>query len=72
MPINRNTWLIFILLSVISLGFFALLTYPQLSFINLSIDRQQAIELAKDYLQKKGTDDRPFKVAAVLSFDNFH
>ncbi|MCB9772365.1 MAG: CPBP family intramembrane metalloprotease [Candidatus Omnitrophica bacterium] len=48
--ISKKTWIIFLGLSFLSVVAWQKFTAPQLSFINLSIGRPQAINLASDYL----------------------
>ncbi len=51
MPINRKTWFSFIILSIFSAAVWFYFTYPQLSFIQLTIDRPKALAIAEDFIK---------------------
>ncbi len=57
MTIQRKTWIIFFLFSSLSLLSWFRFTYPQCAFINLSIDRNQALTIAKNYLILEREED---------------
>ena len=68
MLINRKTWILFITLSIFSAIVWFYLTYPQLSFINLSIDRPRALAIAKNYItQERGIDLTGYRHAVVFA-----
>ncbi len=69
MPITRRTWLLFGALSAVSLVVWWQFSYPQLEFTNFSIDRKQALAIAKDYLRSRQEDPERFKSAVVFSID---
>ncbi len=69
MSINRVTWTIFFFLSLFSLGLWFLLTYPQLEFVNFSVDRNKAVQIAENYLSERGVDPQGFLRAAVFETD---
>ncbi len=50
--IPQKTWVAFLVLSFLSILIWQKFTAPQLSFIDLSVGRQQALKIAYDYLAK--------------------
>ena len=48
--IPRKTWLQFFAFSFLAVGIWFCFTYPQLLFINLSIDRPRAVEIARRFM----------------------
>ena len=70
MKLNRISWTTFFFLSIISFSVWLKFSYPQLAFSNFSVDRNQAIEIAKEFLRKKGdVNTAKYKVAAVFGMD---
>jgi len=68
--IKRTTWILFLGLSVISLGAWWRYSYPQLAFTNFSIDRQKAVAIAKQYLEEEQNEDTSrYRTAAVFEID---
>ncbi len=53
LKISKKTWVTLIILSLLSIFIWQKYTAPQLSFIDLSISRQQAKEIASQYLLKE-------------------
>lgn len=70
MPITRRQWLRFGILAAFSLSFWFALSYPQLTFIDLSIKRQDAFAVAERYLQAKEVNPGEYYSAAVLTSDS--
>jgi len=64
--IYRSTWLIFFILSVISCLAWYRFNYPHLDFINLSINRKQALQISDNYLTDNGVDVSTYKKAIVF------
>lgn len=59
---------IFLTLSILSILIWYQWTYPQFSFINLSVDQHQAKQIAKDYLRAEyGLNPDQFIAATVFS-----
>ena len=57
------------------LGFISLILwfyfqYPRLTFVNNKIDRNDAINIAKDYLNSQEINYLKYKIAAVPFFDS--
>ncbi len=71
MDIKRSHWLIFSLISFLSIFIWWKLSYPQLAVVNFSVNRTQAQHIAKDYIQSlKLTDLSQYKSASVYEFDS--
>ncbi len=70
MKITRKSWVVLITLSCLSIFLWFKFSYPQLVFVNLSIDRKEALGLAKQYLKKQGVDPSAFKTGILFGFDN--
>lgn len=70
MNINRITWTIFIVLSSIALGVWFHFSYPQLAFTNLSVTRQEATSIARNYLEEQQADLTGFSSATAFSMEN--
>lgn len=51
--IKKRTWAVFLISSLLSIIVWKTFTAPQLSFINLSVGRAQALKIASDYLAQE-------------------
>lgn len=70
MRIKRNTWIIFFVLSLVSLSVWYKFSYPRLSFVDLSVNRSQALQLAKNYLrEEREIDPSKYKTAIVFEIE---
>lgn len=65
----RRIWLWFTALSLISFTLWLRLSYPQMEFVDLSVDRAAAAGIARDYLRSRQEDPARFREAAVFSVD---
>ena len=66
-------WCIFTLLALICFGFWYKLEYPRFAFINLSVNKQQALIESDSYLRAKGIDTNKYSRAIVFDTDeNFN
>ncbi len=70
MNINRQTWTILAGLSLLSSAFWFWLSYPQLEFVNFSIGRANATQIAAEYLRSRQEDPARFHVATVFATDD--
>lgn len=70
MKISRLSWIAFFLFSLASFTVWFEFSYPQLSFVNFSVDRKDALRIAQDYLHKRGEDESRFKSAIVFGFES--
>ncbi len=69
MKSTRQTWLLFTALSILSFILWLRFSYPQLEFVNFSIDRAKAAGIAQDYLRARQEDPARFRAATVFSVD---
>ncbi len=70
MKISRVSWSSFILVALISIVIWFRYTYPQLAFLNFSVDRSRALSIAKDYLTSHGYAVSSYQTAILFRFDN--
>jgi hypothetical protein len=70
MRIEKKEWLIFLLLSALSLGVWYKLEYPHFAFFDLSVDKRKAFQVAEKYLRAKGVDPGKFSSAIVFGSDD--
>lgn len=61
--------MIFFFLSLVGLWLWFSFSYPQLEFVNFSIDRKKAVEIAENYLSARGVKPQDFLEAAVFETD---
>jgi hypothetical protein len=69
MKLNRGTWTGFLFFSLLSVIVWFQFSYPQLEFVNFSIDRANALRLARAYLSQTGEDPSKFRTAIVFGSD---
>ena len=69
MKIKTRDWCIFILLAVLSFGFWHKLEYPRLAFVNLPFNKQQALVESDNYLKAKGVDTKKYSKSIVFDSD---
>ena len=67
---NRLHWIIFLILSFLSVTLWYKLSYPSLAFVQLSVDKNKAVKSAEDYLRSKGYDISGYKTAVIFGFDD--
>lgn len=67
----KINWIGYVAFSLISLLVWFKFSYPFLSFVDLSINRTQALNIAQNYLAKdKGIDLSNYKSAVIFAADN--
>lgn len=67
MEISRKTWSCFFLVALLSVAIWYKFTYPQFSFIDLSVDRAKASQIARGYLtRERGVNVNQYKQATVF------
>lgn len=69
MKIKLKNWLLLILLSSISLIVWYKLSYPKMAFLNLSVNKNQAIDISKKFLKRSGYDIAGYTYAVDFSSD---
>lgn len=67
--INRHQWFALILSALIAVGIWMVLLYPQLTFIDLSVNRQEALKVAQEYLTQNNLTHNTYQTAATLRVD---
>lgn len=71
MKISIREWIIFIVIAVIALGIWYKVSYPQFLFVDLKINRPQALEIAKEYLSQQGIDTGPYLKSKIFLQDSW-
>ncbi len=71
MKIPLRKWIIFILLALLALGIWYKLEYPRLSFVNLSVNKEEAIAKACSYLVYLGVNPKDYITAATFYTDDW-
>ncbi len=67
MTIKKNTWIVLVLLVLLSLAFWTQFTLPRFSFIDIPINRQKALKIAEEYMTKeRGVDVNAYRHATVF------
>ncbi|MCX5693749.1 MAG: CPBP family intramembrane metalloprotease [Candidatus Omnitrophica bacterium] len=69
MKIKTKDWFIFILLAILSFGFWYSLEYPRFAFLNLPFDKQQALAESDNYLRAKGINTKDYTKAVIFDSD---
>jgi len=69
MNISKKTWFIFTVLAIAGIAAWFKFSYPQFSFVDLSIDRNKANLIAESYLASSGVKTRDYKKAVVFVED---
>ncbi len=67
--IPRRTWGLFLILAAVSVWLWLRLTYPQMAFIDLSVDRGEAYRISESFLRKAGGRPEAWIHATVFSSD---
>ncbi len=69
MKINYRTWIVFFVLTILSFFIWFKLSYPQLAFVDFSINRSEALTIARDYIRKEDPTIDQFKSAIVFTLE---
>jgi len=69
MKIKPRDWLVFILLALLCFGLWYKLEYPRFAFVNLPINKQQALAESENYLKAKNIDTKSYRRAIVFDSD---
>jgi hypothetical protein len=54
MRISRREWFIFVFIAILFFGLWYKFGYPQFKFVDLSIDKKEALRIARHYLTSRG------------------
>lgn len=71
MKISLKAWVIFILIAVLSIGVWYKFEYPQFNFVDLSIDRKEALSKAEFYLVSRGLNPKEYLKAIVFEVNDW-
>ena len=71
MKISLKAWVIFILVAVLSIGLWYKFEYPQFNFIDLSINRTEALHKAESYLYSQGLNPKEYLKAIVFEANDW-
>jgi len=67
MKITARTWIVLILAAILAGWSWFFLAFPQLCFLDLSVDRSRALNIAKNYLQHElRVDTSQYRTAAIF------
>ena len=70
MKINKQTFIIYACLATAGLLLWSQFTYPQLSFVKLKVEREEARQIAKNYLSANGVNPKEFLSALMYTTDS--
>jgi hypothetical protein len=71
MKIPLKRWIIFVFLAIISLGVWYKLEYSHLAFIDLSVNKKEAISRAHSYLVSCGVNPKDYITAVTFYTDDW-
>ena len=71
MKLSFKGWAVFILIAAVCFGLWYKFGYPRYNFIDLSVDKKKALEIAEGYLRSRGVDIKDYKKAVVFSDDDW-
>jgi membrane protease YdiL (CAAX protease family) len=66
MKMSRKEWLIFIFIAILFFCLWYKFGYPQFKFVDLSIDKKEALGIARNYLSSRGYDLNGYSKAIVF------
>ncbi|MDD2752402.1 MAG: hypothetical protein PHN59_04655 [Candidatus Omnitrophica bacterium] len=69
--ISLKEWLVLIVAACVSLALWFKFSYPQFSFVDLSLDRKEACQRAENFLRQRGVATDTYLKAAVFSSDDW-
>ena len=69
MNIKFRTWCLFLLLALVAFAAWFKFSYPQFSFIDFTVSKNQALEVAKEYLVSRGINPERYRHATVFISD---
>lgn len=71
MRISFKEWAIFILIAILCLGLWYKFEYPRFTFVDLSVNKKEALNKAESYLKSKGIDTEKYLKAIVFDTDGW-
>ena len=71
MKISVKTWVVFFLFAILSIGIWYKFEYPQFNFLDLPIDRKEALSKAEFYLASRGIHPKEYFKAIVFEANDW-
>ena len=71
MKLSLRGWVLFILAALLFFGLWYKFGYPQFNFVDLSVDKKEALSRAESYLLSVGVDTREYLKAVVFDSDDW-
>jgi len=71
MKISAKEWVLFILIALLCFGIWYKFEYPHFSFIDLSVDKKEALLKAESYLSSLGVNPKEYLKAVVFNTDDW-
>ncbi len=71
MKITLKVWILFILSGIVALFLWYKFEYPHFTFVDLSVNRQEAILKAEEYLKLRGVDAKKYLKAIIFETDDW-
>lgn len=71
MKISLKEWFLFILIAALSLSLWYKFSYPQFAFIDLSINKKEAVVKAQEYLVSQGINPQDYLKSVVFSSEDW-
>ena len=71
MKISARGWILFILIAILCLGLWYKFEYPYFTFVDLSVNRNEALSKAEAYLKSKGINTEKYLKATVFIADTW-
>jgi len=71
MKISAKEWVLFILIALLCFGIWYKFEYPQFSFIDLSVDKKEALLKTESYLSSLGVNPKEYLKAVVFNTDDW-
>jgi hypothetical protein len=71
MKISLRAWVVFTLAAAFCFGLWYKFGYPQFAFVDLAVDKKEAVAKAGAYLGSLGVDVKKYSQAAVFETDNW-
>ena len=71
MKISSKTLAVFILLAVLGYGIWYKFEYPRFLFIDLSVDKKEAMAMSESYLRSLGVNVKEYREAIVFENDDW-
>lgn len=71
MKISLKEWVLFVLIALVSLGLWYKFEYSRFAFVDLSVNKKEALAKAESYLKSQGVDTDKYLRAIVFDTDQW-